>query len=109
MQKENIKVNQMNCYRHGDVVLVPVSEIPRTAKDAGHRTLAQGEVTGHSHRIASGIARYLEEAEARFLRVGDGGAVLTHEEHGDLTVPRGDYQVMIQSEYSPEGWRRVAD
>ena len=24
MQKENNKVNHMNCYRHGDVVLVPV-------------------------------------------------------------------------------------
>ena len=38
-------------YRHGDVLIAPVDEIPETRRKLQHTILAHGEVTGHSHRI----------------------------------------------------------
>ena len=34
---------------------------------------------------------------------------LTHQEHGTIVIPPGDYESIIQREYSPEAIRRVID
>ena len=39
----------MKPYRQGDVILVPVKQAE--GEKIQHLTLAQGEVTGHKHRI----------------------------------------------------------
>lgn len=76
-------------FRQGDVLLVAVTTIPAGAieqpPDRGI-VLAEGEVTGHAHRIphrhASGgaAAAYRTELDARFLRV-TAPVPLRHEEH----------------------------
>ena len=75
-------------YRQGDVMIVAVdtvpdnaAEVPRTARGL---VLAEGEVTGHAHRIPSRHAKlYRTEDDARYMRVtaGKTPAVLEHEEH----------------------------
>lgn len=116
-------------YRQGDVLIVPVEEVPdglkQVEKEKGRVVLAHGEVTGHAHAV-EGDAQLLaeppadaadelitpaqaEELERMFLFVGDGGAQVVHEEHGTIALSPGRHEVRRQREYAPEEIRRVAD
>ncbi|WP_204105878.1 MULTISPECIES: hypothetical protein [Spirulina sp. CCY15215] len=97
----------MQPIRQGDVLLQPVPKA--TGEKLTHLTLAEGEVTGHSHRISNGEAELYEREGTLFLRVLSDTATLTHEEHQAIAVPQGDWLVQIQREYEPEGWRYITD
>jgi len=100
----------MQPIRQGDVILKPLPSIaPSLGDQLPHLTLAEGEVTGHSHRISNGEAELFEKEGTLYLRVLSPQATLTHEEHNALLIPQGTWQVQIQREYEPEGWRYVAD
>jgi hypothetical protein len=107
----------MQLYRQGDVLIVAEKHLPleaarRVRREGWALVLAYGEATGHSHAILDrGAELYeLEGVEDRFLRVlEEGGVTLTHQEHAPLVLPKGDYRVRTQREYSPEAIRRVAD
>lgn len=94
--------------RQGDVLLVQVDQVPN-GQELPHLTLALGEVTGHSHRISSGEASLVERDGTLYLTVFSDLATLAHEEHHHLSIPYGSYEVRIQREYEPDGWRYVAD
>jgi hypothetical protein len=93
--------------RQGDVLIIPSESISGTK--LSHLTLAEGEVTGHRHRISSGDAELFERDGVLYLKVLSSTALLTHEEHAQITIPQGNWEIRIQREYSPEGWRYVAD
>ena len=94
----------------GDVFITPVPAIPTDAQPRPHCVLAEGEVTGHSHRIAeAGDARLYAHPTALFLEVTAERATVTHEEHGPIVLPRGSYRVWRQREYSPEAILIVRD
>jgi len=103
-------------YRQGDVLIVAVDSVP-TSATALPRTkrgvvLAEGEVTGHAHRIPSRHASlYRSETDARYLRVmGPAPVALRHEEHRTVEIPPGNYRVTIHTEYVPgELPRQVQD
>jgi len=97
----------MQPIRQGDVILLPVSQIE--GKNLPHLTLAEGEVTGHSHRISEGEAELYEQNGTLYLRVLSESATLNHEEHQAISIPQGSWMVRIQREYEPQGWRYVAD
>lgn len=94
--------------RQGDVLIIP-SEATATGTKLPHLTLAEGEVTGHRHRISDGEAELFERDGVLYLKVLSPTAILTHEEHAQITIPQGNWEIRIQREYSPEGWRYVAD
>lgn len=99
-------------YRQGDVLLVPVEEIPHGLKEVplqdGKIVLAEGEATGHLHAIdvedaeALFRAEDLESIEGRFLTV-EKEVALTHPEHGTIKVEPGNYEVTRQREYDQAG------
>lgn len=97
----------MQPIRQGDVILLPVPQ--SEGKKQSHLTLAEGEVTGHKHRIAEGQAQLYEKDGTLYLRVISETALLTHEEHKAISIPQSDWTIRIQREYEPEGWRYVAD
>ncbi len=100
----------MKPIRQGDVLLVNMTAIaPVRGKKLDHLTLAEGEVTGHRHRISHGNAELYERDGTLYLRVLSPEATLTHEEHQAVTIPAGNWMVRIQREYEPDGWRYVAD
>lgn len=105
--------------RQGDVLMVPVTEIPVDAKlqpPTGRKLiLALGEATGHHHRF-----EFMDTSHNAKLYVADGGARylhvtapigLDHEEHD--TVPAkltvGKWLLPQQVEYTPAALRNVAD
>jgi hypothetical protein len=94
--------------RQGDVLIIPSGRFIAGTK-LPHLTLAEGEITGHRHRISNGDAKLYERDGVLFLKVLSPTALLTHEEHAELTIPQGDWEIRIQREYSPEGLRYVTD
>lgn len=95
-------------YRHGDVGIEKVSPPPRQGrKTLPHLVLAEGEATGHSHRVKGNAVLY-EWSEQLYLRVKSRSAVV-HQEHARIELPRGTYRIIQQREWSPKGPRRVID
>ncbi len=87
-------------YQHGDVTIVAVSSIPGAAKKSTTRVLAYGETTTHKHQLTDEADVEVYEHEGTlFLRVGPGGAGITHEEHGLGVIAPGEYQVGHVQEY----------
>lgn len=103
--------------RQGDVFIEQIDDLPNgitaSKKDARGVVLAEGEATGHHHRIGPKFrtAKLFDGEEgAKFLHVGGTAPVaLTHEEHSPVKLPPGNYRVLIQREYSPEAVRNVVD
>jgi hypothetical protein len=106
----------MRAYRHGDLLIIEAA-IPTTTTTVqptnGRHVLAEGEATGHHHTIqATPDTRLVTAGEANELRMWlslTAPAELTHQEHATIVIPPGDYEVIRQQEYVPEGLRQVAD
>lgn len=96
-------------YRHGDVGIFPTKKKFLDGVKRDRLVLAEGEVTGHAHRIAEGEASLYEKNGVLYLRVFSDTATVTHEEHKPIEIPMGDYEIRIQKDYEPEGWRTDAN
>lgn len=102
--------------RQGDILLTP-TEKPLmynsrrlnpngarkvTRKKGDDVIVAAGEVTGHHHRIKTEKVVMYRDGSRLYLKVPNGGAELTHEEHETLFVPEGWYEIGNQREYQPQ-------
>jgi hypothetical protein len=96
----------MKKIHQGDVLLVPVKEIPTRAKFVRKDKIAFGEITGHSHH-ASGVLVMKKDGQ-EYLDVPKDN-VISHEDHPTITLPKGKYKILIQKEYFPDGSRNVKD
>lgn len=110
----------------GDVLFRRVVALPKNAverKRTGALIVAHSE-TGHHHAIDSKAVSHFEvpgDPLVCYLRLDDGLGDLggvdvvhhrsfdTHETIRLLGAPGDIWQVRRQREWSPEGWRRVAD
>jgi hypothetical protein len=100
-------------YRQGDVFLFPAA-IPRRAKASKDGVLALGEATGHRHQVFDGEVFVGKDGELYVLATGE--TELRHvsgtdekADHDSIAVAPGEYRVVIQREYEPDGWRQVTD
>jgi hypothetical protein len=108
--RPNRGISNMPLYRHGDLLVADVDTIPSDSRSVRHLVLAEGELTGHSHRIAEeGSAVLFQTPSSMFLSVTADRATLIHQEHGPIALPRGLYRVWRQREYSPAEVRTVRD
>lgn len=89
-------------FRQGDIYVELVSAVPAGAAKLPHLVLADGELTGHRHRIDGGAGAVLYELhDDRFLDVRAGEVNLIHDEHGTIALERGIYRVWRQREFDP--------
>lgn len=103
--------------RQGDVLVVPVAALPKSAQraapEAGRLILARGEATGHHHSIAMSdrVAMFREDGSGGglFLSVTEAPIALEHQEHSALTIAPGKYAVRIQRTFQAGMARRVSD
>ena len=95
-------------FEQGDVLVKSFEDdIPKNSKkvfEGKDKILAEGETTGHSHRIKSDENCYMYEAEVKgvkclLLEVLDKPATLFHEEHGQIKIPKGKYLIDRVQEY----------
>lgn len=104
----------------GDLLITRVKQLPQSAKlikaEQGKFILAHSE-TGHHHTVAErqGVEFFgTDDPLVFYLRVIDNVEVtLEHERsfdtHEPLLLKGGTYEIRRQREYTPQGWRRVAD
>jgi hypothetical protein len=119
MSKRTKKLKPIvNQARQGDVFLMRCDRVPEGAKeklrDKGRTVLAYGEVTGHAHAFKDpGVCSLRAEGVAWDILKVTAGIVgrLQHEEHGQIAVGPGVYEVRIQREYdwASEASRAVVD
>lgn len=98
-------------YRQQGDVLLKDSRIPKDAKPIKGNVLQHGELTGHAHRLFNGEYQIFETPEKEmYLRVVTPTA-LRHEEHHEIMLPPGEYNIGIVREYDPfeKLERRVID
>lgn len=111
-------------YRQGDVLLRPIewvkgewnsrSIVRKPSYGPGSKIsgiiLAEGEATGHHHRVKGPNARRARRGGKSgmmdVLLVGKKGTTLVHEEHDTITLPHGAYEIVRQREYEPAEKRR---
>ncbi len=100
----------MKVYRHGDVLIAPIESVPANARLREGLILAQGEITGHAHRVETDSrAELLEAGPELFLRVLGSPARIVHEEHRPIELPPGSYRVWRQREFDPSEDLTVMD
>lgn len=104
-------------YRQGDVLIEPVPWVRgeynnwmKVEKNRKGIILAEGEATGHHHRVKGNGVRTIRSGartgHGRILLVPKGGATVTHEEHDSIALPPGAYEIKRQREYEPQAQRR---
>ena len=101
-------------YAQGDILIERVDDIDAARHAAvnadpdGAVVLARGEVTGHRHAIMRGAVMFRDDALARdmprdlyvgHVRVTGTEALLRHEEHATITLPKGTYRICRQREF----------
>ena len=105
----------MQYIRHGDVVLQKVDSIPSDAVPMEHNgqiILAEGEVTGHMHRLTASkdaLKGFTKDGTIFFSLTIP--APLTHEEHKTIEVPSGVWRRVFEREwdYAQNDMRKVQD
>ena len=107
----------------GDLLIRRIKSIPANAKPVqakkDHYVVAHSE-TGNDHVIAATtnvmlfaidnpLVSYLQVVKA----TDQAEALIEHlrpfDTHKTIAVPPGNYEIRRQREYSPQGWRMVAD
>ena len=86
-------------------------EIQWKKVDSGF-VVAEGEISGHHHRLVVERGTELEVAHdgrGWFLKVSGGSATLTHDTHEAQVIEQGTYFMPLQREYDEISERRVVD
>lgn len=102
-------------YQQGDVLIHKSISIPSNFKKiekSNKITLADGEVTGHSHSFydVENVDLFVNENNEKYIEVKK-ESVLSHEEHNAICIGVGIYKIGIVQEYDhfAEEARNVVD
>ncbi len=97
-------------WRQGDLFIAVAERLPGDASRVFGGVLAEGEFTGHAHRLEClDTALVYRRGSDQYLHVTAVQAVIVHEEHGPVALAPGVYRVWRQREYTPERLRTVCD
>lgn len=104
----------MKYLQQGDVLFFMVESVKGKEVKSEKRgfVFAEGEHTGHYHAIkeTEGVKVY-EENGVKYVRVEKENAIVKHQEHKEIVLPKGDYRIDIVKEFDPfeEKIRQVRD
>jgi hypothetical protein len=97
-------------WRQGDLLIAQVDAIPAEASLLDHLVLAEGEATGHQHKIAErNMARLYGLKKDLYLEVFGDHASLIHDEHKPIILKQGNYHIWRQREFIDDQIRAVVD
>ena len=90
--------------RQGDVLLKPVDKTIGTKEELTEYTVAHGEQTGHHHTLYPLVdgakINLFTDKDRRFIELSDSWA-LRHQEHHEITIEPGTYEIGMEREYDP--------
>lgn len=93
--------------RHGEVMLVPIDDIPLSKSKHCTSYIVGHSETGHHHMLKSktGFEVFMDEAtKALYLDVGQDAEIVHRkltDKHKTLPVAPGKYKVIQKTEYNP--------
>ena len=91
--------NKPKLYRHGDLLLRQVDEIPVYAQQLSTNIIAHGE-NGNTHKL-HGSHQVYETPDKQILFEAGQDVSLKHQEHNTLKISKGNYVVVHEREYNP--------
>jgi hypothetical protein len=126
-ERRRVKINPTQI-QQGDV-LIEAAAVPAGVKPLPHRTLREGEHTGHKHVAiletpeveGADVTLFIDEATGTlYMRVSGSDARVVHEEHNAIaltsqqiveTVPPGEYRIgaVREYDYDADEERFIAD
>jgi hypothetical protein len=88
-------------FRQGDILILAIDKIPNSAREVSESNLvlAEGEATGHAHRIKLGNGILGFRDKSQFWLKCEVPGKITHEEHGTIPLETGTYEVRQQRIY----------
>jgi hypothetical protein len=86
--------------QQGDVIIKDV-EYEVNGEKLDHLVLAEGESTGHAHRLTEGLGALIVLDNILHLQVFSENAKLRHEEHNEIVIPKRNYKISIVREFDP--------
>lgn len=101
--------------QQGDVIIESIGSIPGDCNPGklkqGQIILAEGETTGHAHRISEVAGVVFKEKDGMFYLENKHELAVNHEEHNMVLIPPGIWRVRKVQEYDhfAEEVRAVAD
>ena len=127
-----MKIDHSKIIRQGDIQLVPVTKLPKSAKlQKDEHILQASEVTGNFHKfrpdakikifqtkedpdlnhITPDLGKFVEVKDGTFLYHGKRDEYVKNPglDHSALKVEPGLYQVRITREYSRKGIKKIVD
>ena len=93
-------------YRHGDLLIKQIDHIPLSAKPLSTSIIAEGEVTGHnhklygSHQVYGTSPKHPRIIEPTYFQAKE-EISLKHQEHATLKIKKGNYVIIHEREYNP--------
>ena len=87
-------------YRHGDLLIKQVAQIPQSAIPLSTSIIAEGEKTGHNHEL-NGPHRIYEMLDKNLYFEAKQDIELKHPEHNTIRIPKGNYVIVPEREHDP--------
>jgi hypothetical protein len=87
-------------FRHGDLLIKKIDSIPKDCIELETDILAEGEVTGHHHKLNGNFQIYENLQKVKFIETRE-QVRLSHQEHSQLFIPKGKYVVVEEREFDP--------
>lgn len=93
--------------RHGEVILMPVSDVPKLKSEKSKNYIVGHSETGHHHVLESKTEFEVmssSEKDELFIRLFEPGKLVhkkTFDFHKTLDVSPGTYKVVKKTEYDP--------
>src|SRR5579885_3247052 len=106
-------MSKQKAYRHGEIVLLSVENLPEGLKASKSRTIMVGS-HGNNHDIDRGVLYFKKEGDFVFGYLEAKNTSLLHPEHKEKNgkpckIEDGFYQLIKQNEYTPQGLIPVID
>lgn len=103
----------------GDIFITKIDSLPKDLREMKHddnQYIVAHSETGHHHTLPTKGVKVYEASNDPFVlyvAIDNEYADLTHnrsfDTHAPIRLKNGVYRINRQREYTPEGWRRVAD
>jgi hypothetical protein len=107
-----IAVEKKKLFRHGELGFLKISSLPKGLKETKTNILMSGS-HGNSHTFYNGKLYMKKENDFVFGYFRSKNTNLLHPEHspkiGDAKLPDGNYQLIKQQEFTPQGLVPVVD
>lgn len=89
----------MNIFRHGDLLIKELDQLPENLTQKQDNIIAYGEATGHHHQLTGKVTTYVDKTNNKIYFVAEDYVKLKHQEHKTINISEGNYEVIVEREY----------